>query len=256
MTHPPSNENDFQEEDDIQQEDNHQELEVYLSASHPCGYLPDLMGATLYVNPELPMDETHYQYLLSIGFRRSGTLVYRPWCAGCAACIPVRVPVDHFRMTRSFRRVLKHNQDLTVHIEEPAFTEERFNLYERYLNSRHGEGPMAHPKPEEFAEFLHNNWGRVHFVDFRLQGRLLMTAVVDQLPNALSAVYTFFDPAEQGRSLGSQAILWEIAKAREMGKSWLYLGYWIANAPKMQYKARFQPLEAYIMREWTPLESN
>ncbi|MBF0126070.1 MAG: arginyltransferase [Magnetococcales bacterium] len=230
------------------------ELELFQTRPHECGYLPDRMGATLFVNPTTPMEETRFEYLLSIGFRRSGNIVYRPRCEGCAACIPVRLPVAPFRLNRSFRRILKRNQDLTVHLEEPAFNAERFDLYCRYLNSRHQDGPMASPSREDFEEFLLSDWCAVTFVDFRHEDRLLMTAVIDQLPNSLSAVYTFFDPDESARSLGTHAILWEIGQARQLGLTWLYMGYWIADSRKMSYKSRFQPLEAYIMRQWQPLE--
>ncbi|MBF0427555.1 MAG: arginyltransferase [Magnetococcales bacterium] len=226
------------------------EPELLLSQPHACGYLPDPMAATLYVDPTTPMDMAKFEYLLSIGFRRSGTIVYRPWCAECTACIPVRLPVAAFNPSRSLRRIIKRNQDLTVHQEEPVFTAERFDLYRRYLNSRHADGPMANPSETDFYDFLHSEWCTVRFIDFRLQGRLLLTAVMDQLPNTLSAVYSFFDPDENHRSLGSYAILWEIEQALRLGLPWLYLGYWIADSQKMRYKSRFQPLEAYILRQW------
>ncbi len=115
---------------------------------------------------------------------------------------------------------------------------------------------MTNPTPKDFNEFLLSDWCRVYFVDFRHQGRLILTAVVDQLPNALSAVYSFFDPDESARSLGSYAILWEIEKSRQLDYTWLYLGYWIAETKKMEYKARFKPMEALIMEQWQPLKLN
>lgn len=228
-------------------------LELFLTPPHPCGYLEEHNGATLFVNPETPMDAPRYEQLMSIGFRRSGNIVYRPWCAGCTACVPVRLPVERFVYSRAFRRVVKRNQNLTVHQEEPAFTAERFALYRRYLLERHGDGPMANPTPEEFEEFLLCRWNAVRFVDFRLQGRLVMTAVLDRLPSSLSAVYCFYDPDETHRSPGTYAILWEIEQARQLGLTWLYLGYWIGDSPKMRYKSRFQPMEAYLMRQWRPM---
>ncbi|MBF0628273.1 MAG: arginyltransferase [Magnetococcales bacterium] len=230
-----------------------QTLELILSPPHPCGYLPHALAHTLHVHPAFPMEMGRFEYLLSTGFRRSGNLVYRPWCSGCAACVPVRVRVADFQPSRAMRRVIRRNRDLEIQTRKPTYTSEHFTLYCRYLNSRHGDGPMANPQPEEFVEFLHSDWCAVRFVDFRHQGRLLQTAVVDLLSNSLSAVYTFFDPDEDDRSLGTMAILWEIEQARQSGLNWLYLGYWIANCPKMRYKARFQPLEAYINRRWIPL---
>ncbi|MBF0340751.1 MAG: arginyltransferase [Magnetococcales bacterium] len=230
-----------------------QTLELLLSPPHACGYLPGLLANTLHVHPAQPMDMGQFEYLLSTGFRRSGNLVYRPWCSGCAACVPVRIRVSGFETSRAQRRVIRRNRDLTIHTGGPDFSDEHFELYRRYLNSRHGDGPMAEPDYDEFTDFLHSDWCAVRFVDFRLQGRLLQTAVIDQLSNALSAVYTFFDPEESRRSLGTLAVLWEVEMARQMELSWIYLGYWIADSAKMCYKTRFQPLEAYINRRWIPL---
>ncbi|MBF0614487.1 MAG: arginyltransferase [Magnetococcales bacterium] len=225
-------------------------LEMILSPPHPCGYLSHQTAHTLHVHPVQPMDMNRFEYLLATGFRRSGNLVYRPWCSECAGCIPVRVRVADFQMTRGLRRVIRRNHDLTIRTGRPTFSGEHFRLYQRYLDSRHGDGPMADPNPEDFMEFLHSDWCAVRFIDFRWRGRLIQTAVIDQLRNALSAVYTFFDPKESARSLGTLAILWEIEMARQMELDWLYLGYWIADCPKMRYKSRFQPLEAYVNRRW------
>ncbi|MBF0180222.1 MAG: arginyltransferase [Magnetococcales bacterium] len=230
----------------------HIELELFQTKPHECGYLADRDAATLFVNPDTQMDMSRFEFLLAIGYRRSGNIVYRPRCDGCNACIPVRVPVEGFRASRSLRRIRDRNQDLTIHPEEPVFNEERFDLYLRYLAGRHAQGPMTNSSPEDFQDFLLSDWCRTSFVDFRLQGRLVMTAVIDRLEHSLSAVYTFFDPQERERGLGTFAVLWEIAEARALGMHWLYLGYWIAESHKMSYKARFQPLEAYRQRQWLP----
>lgn len=228
-------------------------LELILSPTHPCGYLPDVLANTLHVHPASPMDMGRFEYLLATGFRRSGNLVYRPWCSGCADCVPVRVRTADFQTTPSLRRVIRRNRDLVIRTRRPVFSAEHFQLYRKYLDSRHGDGPMAEPEPMDFQEFLHSDWCAVRFIDFRLHNRLIQTAVVDLLGRSLSAVYTFFDPDQAARSLGTLAILWEIEMARQMELDWVYLGYWIAASPKMRYKSRFQPLEAYINRRWIPL---
>ncbi|MEO5347737.1 MAG: arginyltransferase [Magnetococcus sp. YQC-9] len=231
-------------------------LELILSPPHPCGYLPDLVANTLYIHPDFPMEMVRFEYLLATGFRRSGNLVYRPWCSGCDACVPVRIRVRDFAKSASLRRVIRRNRDLTVQSGRPVFSDEHFALYRRYINSRHGDGPMAEPEYAEFMEFLYSDWCPVRFADFRLQGRLIMTAVYDLTRSSLSAVYTFFDPCEQARSPGTLAILWEIELAQQLALDWVYLGYWIADCPKMRYKARFQPLEAYVNRRWIPLPTD
>ncbi|MBF0164866.1 MAG: arginyltransferase [Magnetococcales bacterium] len=234
-------------------ENSHRPLELILSPPHMCGYLTGPVASTLYVNPEFAMEMARYDFLLATGFRRSGNLVYRPWCRECDACVPVRIRVREFVTSTSMRRVIRRNRDLEVQSGRPVFSDEHFALYRRYINSRHGDGPMADPELEEFMEFLHSDWCAVRFADFRVQRRLVMSAVYDVTGTSLSAVYTFFDPQERARGLGTLAILWEVELARQLGLDWVYLGYWIDNCPKMRYKSRFQPLEAYINRRWIPM---
>ncbi|MBF0311397.1 MAG: arginyltransferase [Magnetococcales bacterium] len=229
-------------------------LHLFRSPDHACNYLPDREASTLFVDPLDSMDPVLFEYLLLQGFRRSGGHVYRPYCQRCDACLPVRVPVAHFSRGGGFRRIWRRNQDLTVEVQPASFTVESFDLYRRYLAARHGDGPMADPLPEDFVSFLIAPWSDTWFVAFRDSGgRLLMVAVVDRQPRALSAVYTFFEPEEKRRSLGSFAILWEIAEAARLGLSWVFLGYWIAQCRSMRYKARFQPLEVRRGGVWTPL---
>jgi leucyl-tRNA---protein transferase len=228
-------------------------LTLFLTPPHPCGYFPDRSAATLFVDPMYKMTPDIYQLLLGQGFRRSGVQVYRPYCGICQECLPVRVPVELFRPGKSFRRILKKNRDVVAELSSPQFSQERFDLYQTYITDRHGDGPMANPSPDDFISFLECSWGEARFVDFRLQGRLVMVAVLDYQDDSLSAVYTYFDPAESQRSLGTFAILWEIEEAHRLGKEWFYMGYWVENCQKMSYKARFRPMELYRGRKWEPL---
>ena len=196
------------------------------------------------------MHDTLYAFLIERGFRRSGNHVYRHHCKTCQACMAVRVPVADFSPSRSLRRVWQRNQDLQTRILPADTTLEHFDLYKHYVNSRHGDGPMSNPKPKDFNEFLLSYWSTTRFVEFRKENRLLMVAVIDVLPHAISAVYTFFDPGEAARSLGTYAILWQISETEKCAKNHLYLGYWIDNCKKMHYKSRFQPLEAFHEQQW------
>ncbi|MEG3641138.1 arginyltransferase [Magnetococcus sp. PR-3] len=232
-----------------------QRLDLLLTPPHACSYLDDHEAAILFVEPSLPMNAPLYEHLMERGFRRSSEHVYRPYCAQCDSCVSVRIPVDRFRMTRSMRRIWKRNADLTIESAAPTHREEWFQLYRRYLASRHAGGPMDDPQPSQFMEFLNASWSRTRFVEFRLKGRLIMVAVVDDQPKSLSAVYTFFDPDESARSPGTYAILWQIEEAKKEKQPWVYLGYWIKQSPKMRYKARFQPLEGYRDRRWRDLTS-
>ncbi|MBF0141282.1 MAG: arginyltransferase [Magnetococcales bacterium] len=226
---------------------------LHLTQPHSCGYLPAHDAATLFVDPSWPMDSELYGWLLQQGFRRSGSHVYRPFCDHCRECVPVRLPVNQFRPQRTLKRILAKNRDVTVSLHPASYNEERFVLYTHYLKIRHADGPMAAPTPSDFCDFLLCDWGETQFVEFRLRQQLVAVAVMDVLPDALSAAYTFFDPTQFHRSLGSLAILWQITHAVQQQLTWLYLGYWIKDCRKMTYKSRFRPLEGYIMHQWGTL---
>jgi arginyl-tRNA--protein-N-Asp/Glu arginylyltransferase len=218
-------------------------LRLYLSAEHACGYLPPRAARSAFVDPDFPLDPAHYESLLSQGFRRSGEHAYRPHCHACTRCIPVRVPVADFRPDRSQRRCRAANADLELRIEK-RLDEEHFQLYSRYLAARHASGGMDPADRTAFHVFLECRWLDVRYWCLRRRGRLLAVAVVDHLPQSLSAVYTFFEPAESRRGLGTLAVLLQIEAAKAAALPYLYLGYWVPESKKMQYKARFRPLEA------------
>jgi len=221
---------------------------------HPCSYLPGRTATTLFIDPRYPLDGDKYARFTRLGFRRSGDLVYRPHCRDCSACTPVRIPVERFVPNRSQRRVLKRNEDLGICARPSTFAPEHFNLYLRYQAMRHAGGGMDDPDPQKYVNFLMGRQVETVFYEMRRGDELLAVAVVDQLPDGLSAVYTFFDPREHRRSLGTFAILWQVEHARRAGLPWVYLGYWIAESRKMAYKASFQPLEAYRHGRWNDLE--
>ena len=233
----------------------HETLDFYLTPEHSCSYLPDQQAMTLFVDPSVSIDTTTYSELIRFGFRRSGTHIYRPRCPMCDACIPVRVPVEAFKPSRSQRRTWNKNADLEVIAAPAEYRDEHFRLYRRYISSRHAGGGMDTPDPDKYSEFLINPYIDAIFYEFRLQGRLLAVAAVDCLDDALSAVYTFFEPAEQSRAPGVQAVLWQIEQARELGKQHVYLGYWIKNCQKMDYKERFRPFEVFREGDWKNFNS-
>jgi len=225
-------------------------IQLYLTAEHECSYLPGRMATNIVPDPNLAMDMNIYSQFLRLGYRRSGNHVYRPHCRGCNECMPCRIPAAHFSPRRTQQRCLKRNNDLSLHITEAAYTDEYFELYRDYLNARHGDGEMANPAPEDFKQFLYTNWSNTHFFEVRKQQRLLAVAVTDITPIGLSAVYTYFDPAEAKRSLGSFCIMQQIEQARRMQLPHLYMGYWIRNCQKMKYKADYQPMEIFDDEHW------
>lgn len=231
-------------------------IRLFLTPEHPCSYLEDRDATTAFVDPALSMTTNLYTRLSQHGFRRSGSHVYRPQCTGCRACVPVRVPVAQFRWTRRFRRTLRRNADLDARIEPARRTDEIYDLYASYIRSRHGDGDMSPPSPDQFDAFLRADWSPTSFVTFRSRAddRLQLVAVVDELVDGLSAIYTFFDPAAAPRSPGTLAVLWQIDQARRASLPHVYLGYWIHGARKMQYKTDFRPCEVFDGQEWRPYE--
>jgi arginine-tRNA-protein transferase len=225
---------------------------LYLTGLHECAYFPERQAQTLFLDPLAPLNGPWYQRLLDQGFRRSGGHVYRPSCPACSACVSVRIPVKAFRPNRSQRRNLGKNRGRIRLVERPArFDPTHYELYEHYVQTRHPEGSMAQTSPEEYHQFLLRPWGgETRLFEFRLEHQLIAVAVTDVLPHGLSAVYTFFEPAHSALGPGMYAILWQIAKARETGLPYLYLGYWINDCPKMNYKERYRPIEAWSGREW------
>ncbi|MDE2091612.1 MAG: arginyltransferase [Gammaproteobacteria bacterium] len=222
---------------------------LMLSPEHVCSYLPNKTARMIFLGPGAASRGHVYSRLAEQGFRRSGPYLYKPGCEHCHACIPVRLPVASFIPTRSQRRTWKRNQDLDAELRPAEFVEEHFDLYQRYMHWRHPHGSQDKPSAADYAAFLTGNDG-TFFVDFRLQSQLVGVAVVDALDDALSAVYTFYIPDLPLRSLGTYAILWQIAEAQRRRLRWLYLGYWIAESQKMAYKSRFRPFEQLTADGW------
>ena len=225
-------------------------IRVFQTAEHTCGYWYDRAARDIVLDPRDPNLPRLYAQALQNGFRRSGGHVYRPNCNGCRACVPVRIAVEHFQPDRSQRRCLKRNADVTMETAKAVRDEEAFALYRRYLHHRHRGGGMDQATPLDFDAFVSCDWSPTRFLKLRLEGRLIGVAVTDVLARALSAVYTFFDPAMSARGLGTLAILRQIEWARRAGYPHLYLGFWLKDHQKMHYKTRFQPLEGLIDGRW------
>ncbi len=229
------------------------QLRLFITHPHPCSYLDEEEAVTLFVDPSVELNVEIYSSLSAAGFRRSGAHLYRPRCPNCQACIPARLPVDLFKPTRQQKRCLKRNQDLSVITASSGSSDEHYQLYERYINERHSDGDMYPPSREQFDNFLVSEWGDTHHIEFRLEGQLIAVAVCDQMEDALSAVYTYFDPDFSKRSLGVLAILQQIQLAQDLGLRHVYLGYWIKNCAKMSYKTDYRPLEVFIEQNWLRL---
>ena len=230
------------------------QIVLFQSPPESCSYLPNHVSRNVYADPFRSPTMEMYNLLIKKGFRRSGHHVYRPHCVTCEQCVSVRIPVNEFKPKRNQRRASVGNQDLTTHVAEARYTDEYFSLYERYLNSRHKNSGMDQPKREDFERFLISDWCDSLFIELRLEEKLLAVAVTDKVNTGLSAVYTYFEPDLPKRSLGTAAILNQIAITKNMGLDYLYLGYWISGSQKMTYKAEFTPQERYISEQWIRIE--
>ncbi len=237
---------------DTEQEE---ELRFFATAPRPCSYLEGRTAISVFADPEAHLSTPLYQHLARYGFRRSGNDLYVPACPGCSACVPVRIPVDDFRRSRNQQKVWRRNTDIDWEIGKPATDPALYQLYRDYLRQRHAGGGMDDPTEEDYRHFLTSDWCDAFWLIGKLDGRPVVVAVTDDLHNALSAVYTFFDPTLKRHSLGTLGILRQIELAREMRRNWLYLGYWIAGSEKMHYKSRFRPLEGYRQGRWQAIET-
>ena len=230
-------------------------VRLFQTLPHPCGYFAERSAQNIVIDPSAPQLPQIYDLAVQRGYRRAGGHVYHPQCAGCRACVACRVPVDRFQPDRSQRRCLARNADLDVRIVAAGYSEEYFALYRRYLVARHPDGGMDDARPEDFMRFLYTAWSPTRFIEFRDAGRLVAIAVTDFCAAGLSAVYTFFDPADEARGLGTFAILSQLRLAREHALSFVYLGFWIDGHPKMHYKTRYRPLEILRDGAWHELAS-
>jgi arginine-tRNA-protein transferase len=238
--------------------------QFYLTAPSPCPYLPGQEERKVFTHlvgeraPELNNLLTHG------GFRRSQSIAYRPACETCRACISVRVLVEEFRPSRTMRRVAELNSDLIGEFRAAMPTSEQYSIFRGYLDARHHDGGMADMTVLDYAMMIEDSHVETHMIEYRRRqpdtaitgrgGDLLAVSLTDVLVDGLSMVYSFYEPDEASRSLGTYMILDHIARARRMGLAYVYLGYWVRGSRKMDYKGRFLPQERLFSDGWTRVE--
>lgn len=229
-------------------------LAFYLTAPAPCPYLSGLMEQRIFTLLETPVQGQALPMLLHSGFRRSQQLVYRPHCTQCRACISVRMRLKDFTPTASQRRILRRNSDLHVTHDAAISSAEIYGLYRRYQDSRHSGGEMAQMDAHDLDQMIARHTGQAQLMCARADdGQLVAVMLYDDLPDGRSAVYSFFDPDMNRRSLGTWMILRMAEDTGAVDKPYLYLGYWIKASRKMAYKAQFQPLEMLQDRHWVDM---
>jgi len=235
--------------------------QFYLTAPAPCPYLEGKQERKVFTHLVGERAQQVNDMLSLGGFRRSQNIAYRPACEGCKACVSVRVVVDEFIETKSFRRILNANSNLVGTIIPPSPTAEQFSLFRRYLDDRHASGGMAEMTSLDYAMMVEDTHVDTMMVEYRKrgpdtaitgkgEGDLIAVVLTDLLSNGLSMVYSFFDTDPAYKSLGTFMILDQIRMARKRGLPYVYMGYWVNGSKKMDYKTRFRPQEHLTLNGW------
>jgi arginyl-tRNA--protein-N-Asp/Glu arginylyltransferase len=240
--------------------------QFYLTAPSPCPYLPGKEERKVFTHLVGERASGLNDLLTHGGFRRSQSIAYRPACETCRACVSVRVLVHDFRPTKSMRRVSERNADLVGEMRALVPTSEQYSVFRAYLDSRHRNGGMADMTVLDYAMMVEDSHVKTRLVEYRRRGPdssingrgagpLLAVALTDVLSDGLSMVYSFFDPDQAIRSLGTFMIVDHIERAKRMGLRYVYLGYWVRGSAKMDYKARFLPQERLTSDGWSRILS-
>lgn len=220
-----------------------------ITSPFPCNYLPEQQERLLVaVDPRLHNSDS-YGWLMQQGFRRSGNEIYRPNCDTCQACQSLRVLVKDFTPSKSQKRLLKRNQAFKVIVSE-KIQASYYLLYEQYINNIHKDGSMFPASKAQFQSFTSNNITEQSYIEIWHDETLISVAVTDKIPDALSAVYTFYHPDYRKYGLGVFSILKQIDKTLELGHKYLYLGYQIDQCDKMNYKDRYHPHQILVENQW------
>jgi leucyl-tRNA---protein transferase len=230
--------------------------QFFITAAGPCPYLPGKMERKVFTHLIGPDAKSLNSQLSQGGFRRSQNIAYRPACDGCGACVSVRVPVQKFEWTKSFRRIVRNNADISRRVVPAKATSEHYSLFRTYIDHRHGDGGMADMTVLDFATMVDDTLVDSRIIEYRIpteyqpEGELIAAVLVDVLNDGVSLIYSFYDPELEKRSLGTFMILDMIEEMRISGQTYAYLGFWIGASHKMRYKERFMPQERLSPEGW------
>jgi len=233
----------------------------FVTSPSPCPYLPGRQERKIFTELSGQHAGELNDALGRIGFRRSQSVAYRPSCAGCTACVSVRVVADEFKPNASQRKLLKRHSDLEITACKPWATEEQFALLHRYLSARHPGGGMAAMDENDYADMVEQSPVSSYVIEYREpsvngeRGRLVGACITDQQADGLSMIYSFFLADEESRpGLGNFIIMEHILRSQAAGLPYVYLGYWVKGSERMAYKTRYRPIEVLGPNGWTLLE--
>ena len=236
--------------------------QFFITAPSPCPYIAGRVERKVFTHLVGQNARSLNTQLSQGGFRRSQNIAYRPACEGCASCVSVRVPVNTFEPSRNFRRTVKSNDDLVGTVVRSQASSEHYALFRSYIDQRHGEGGMADMSVLDFSAMVDDNFVDSRLVEYRQKtgdgspGELLACVLIDILGDGISMIYSFYDPSQRRRGLGTYMILDAISRVKRLGLPYLYLGYWVRGSHKMDYKARFLPQERLTVEGWVLHRSN
>ncbi len=226
----------------------------YTTAPLPCPYVEGRVERKVVTEITGPDADVVHDRLSRAGFRRSHNIAYAPVCPGCSSCVPIRVPTSTFQPGRTLQRIARANAMVEGFATPARATAEQFQLFQRYQKARHVDGDMATMSFYDYRAMVEDTPIETFMVEFRdPDDRLVGACLADRLGDGLSAVYSYFAPGLERRSLGTFTILWLIEQARSMGLPYVYLGYWVPESRKMAYKARFRPSEILVSGTWRML---
>lgn len=235
--------------------------QFFLTSPSVCPYLPGQLERKVFTHLVGTRAGELLDLLTQGGFRRSQNIAYRPACERCRACISVRILVDEFRPTQSMRRVMRNNRDLIGRMDSASASSEQYSLFRRYLDTRHAQGGMSEMSVLDYSMMIEDSQVDTQLIQYRKRGpdsafsrasdgALVGVALTDVMADGLSMVYSFYDPSEVDRSLGTYMIVDHVERARALGLPYVYLGYWVEGSEKMGYKIRFQPQEHLRPAGW------
>jgi leucyl-tRNA---protein transferase len=232
----------------------------FVTSPSPCPYLPGRQERKVFTELSGPHAVDLNDALGRIGFRRSQGVAYRPSCAGCTACVSVRVVTGEWQPNATQRKLLRRHGDVQVTACRPWATDEQYRLLRRYLATRHPGGGMAAMDEDDYADMVEHSPVNSFVLEYRepsvngRRGKLIGACLTDRQADGLSMIYSFFAADDERRpGLGNLIIMDHIARAREAGLPYVYLGYWVQGSSRMAYKTRYRPIEVLGPAGWRRL---